>query len=368
MRVGVEEAVVEHLGGVVVHELLADLGEVVAAGGELAGVVDGYALDVVHHDHVARAERRVRLRALEELAPRVVAAELLEVAGLDEEVGLLAEGLPQLVHHALEVEELVGPHEAAEPAGERAHDGDVLGHNLLHMRPLDLDGHELARDQARLVHLGDRGGAEGVVVDGVEDVLDGAVVLGSQGREDRVAIHGLHVRAQAGELACERRRENLRAHGEDLACLDEGGAQLLEHVAQALGREAVENVVAADDGEHLADAAQARGAREVVEVAALGAAAEDADGRGVVCVHVAHRLAVPVVQDLVITVETGLLLGVRLHGLLVVPAFRHCARYSAASGSTASSASSAASSAHASSAALARSASMASTTSATFWA
>ena len=312
MRVGVEKAVVEHLGGVVVHELLADLGAVVAGGGELDGVVDGDALDVVHHHDVARAERRVRLRAVEELAADVVAAELLEVARLDEEVGLLAEREPQLVDDALEIEELVRADEAAQSARERAHDGDVLGHDLLDMRALYLDGHELACNQARLVHLGDGGGAERVVVDGVEDLLDGAVVLGAQGGEHRLAVHRLDVGAQLGELAREARRQDLGTHREDLAGLDEGGAELLEHPPQALGRETVEDVVATHDLQDLSDAPKAARAREVVLRRPLGSAAEDADRVRPRIGAVAGHLVVPAVQDLVVLMETGGLVGARL--------------------------------------------------------
>ena len=143
-----------------------------------------------------RAQRRIGLRALEVHATGVVAAELLEVSGLDEKVGLLAEGLPQLVDDALQIEELIGPYEPAEAPGQRAHDGDVLGHDLLDMGALDLDGYKLACGEARLMDLRHGGGAERMVVDGVEDVLDGPVVLGAKGGEHRLAVHGLDVGAQ----------------------------------------------------------------------------------------------------------------------------------------------------------------------------
>ena len=259
--VGVEEAVVQHLGGKVVHELLADLRAVVAGCGQGGCVVDGDALHVVHDHHVAGAQGRVGLGALQVDAAGVVAAELLEVSGLHQEVRLLTEGLPELVHNGLQVKELVLPHEAAHVAREGPHDGDVLRHGLLHVGALDLDGHELARDQARLVHLGHRGRAQRIVVYSIEDILDGTVVLGAQGREHGVSVHGLHVRAQALQLAREARRQDLGPHGEDLARLDEGGAQLLEHAPQRLGREAVEDVVAAHDGQHLPNAPQLRAAR-----------------------------------------------------------------------------------------------------------
>ena len=210
---------------------------------------------------MAGAQGRVGLGALQVDAAGVVAAELLEVSGLHQEVRLLAEGLPELVHNGLQVKELVLPHEAAHVAREGPHDGDVLRHGLLHVGALDLDGHELARDQARLVHLGHRGRPQRVVVNGVKDVLDGPVVLGAQGREHGVSVHGLHVRAQALQLMREARRQDLGPHGEDLARLDEGGAQLLQHAPQRLGRETVEDVVAPHDGQHLSNAPQLGAAR-----------------------------------------------------------------------------------------------------------
>ena len=269
-----EEAVVEHLRGVVVHELLADLGAVVALRRELGGVVDGDAVDVVHHDDMPRAQRRVGLRALKVHAAGVVAAELLEVSGLDEKVGLLAEGLPQLVDYALQVEELIRPYEPAEAPGQRAHDRDILGHDLLDMGALDLDGDELSGDEARLVDLSHGGGAERMVVDGVENVLYRLVVLGAKGLEHRLAVHWLDVGAQLGELARKALGQDLRAHRKNLARLDEGGAELLEHTAQALRREPVEDVVAPDDLQDLADPAQAARARQVVLRRPLGASAE----------------------------------------------------------------------------------------------
>ena len=118
-------------------------------------------------------------------------------------------------------------------------------HGLLDVWALHLDGNHLARYETGLVHLGHGGGAQRNIVDGVEDVFDGGVVL---------AVHGLDIRAELGELAAEALGQYLRAHGEYLASLHESGAKLLEHVTQALGREAVEDVIAANDRENLADA------------------------------------------------------------------------------------------------------------------
>ena len=91
MGVGVEEAVVDHLLGVVVHQLGADLAEIVAGLLEALRLVDRDALHEVHHHDVTRAEGGKRPRARDVRAVGVVAPELLERACLHEEVRLLAE-------------------------------------------------------------------------------------------------------------------------------------------------------------------------------------------------------------------------------------------------------------------------------------
>ena len=320
VRVGVEEAVVEHLGGVVVGELGADLGEVVALGDEARRVVDGDSIDEVHDHDVARAERGIGLGAVDEATVGVVAAELLEAARLDEEVRLLAERLPELVHHRLQVDELVLAHEAARVARERPHDRDVLRHDLFDVRALDLHGDELAGHEARLVHLRHGRRAQRAVVDGVEDLLERGLVLGAQGLDHGRVVHGHHARPKAGELPREVLGKDLGAHGEDLARLDEGGAELLEHAAQALGREAVEDVVAPHDLDHLADAGEAGGGRELVVVRAGGAAAEQADRLG----GLAPRLAllhggIPGVENLLGRLGGGGHLATRELGALHGP-------------------------------------------------
>ena len=91
--------------------------------------------------------------------------EVVEVARLHEEVRLLAKRLPQLLHHALEVDELIGFDKARCMAHDRAHDVDVLCHNLLGSGALHLDGDVLAGHERGAMHLGERGATQGLAVD-----------------------------------------------------------------------------------------------------------------------------------------------------------------------------------------------------------
>jgi len=297
MRVGMEEAVVYHLLGVVVHELGADLPKIVAGLLELLRLIDGNALHEVHHHHVTRAEGGKRSRTRDVRAVGVVTPELLERTSLHEKVRLLAKRLPQLVHDRFHVEELLVPHAAVHVLGERAHDRDVLRHGLLHVRTLHLDGNELARDELGLVHLRHRCRTQGLVVDGIEQLLEGLVVLVAKRLEHGLAVHGLHVGAKLGKLARKALGQDLGAHGEDLTSLDEGGSQLLEHLPQALRGEAMKDVVAAHDRDDLTHPRQTspRGGDRAVRRRA--SAPEDPD-RLVAVVACGGDALVPVVEQL----------------------------------------------------------------------
>ena len=102
----------------------------------------------------------MHFRAIDEGDALVQTREFLEVSGFALEVRLLEERGPQLFHHVAQVEHLLVLHETRSVARHHAHDIDILGHRGLHAGALDLHGHDLARDKARLVHLGQRGASQ----------------------------------------------------------------------------------------------------------------------------------------------------------------------------------------------------------------
>ena len=227
---------------------------------------------------MARAPAGVDLGAVDEGYVGVVVAELLEVLGLHEEVRLLAEGLPELVHDRREVDELVVAQEPVGAARQRAHDRDILRHDLLHVGALNLDGHQLTRDQAGLVHLRDRRRSERHVVDRVEDVLYGLGVLVAQRLEHGLAVHRLDFGAQLLELVAEALGQNLGPHGEYLAGLHKGRAQLLQQLAQRLRGEPVQDVVLLRDLKDLAKTCRLARARNLIAILDGIPTAEDAYG------------------------------------------------------------------------------------------
>ena len=62
--VGMEEALVQNLRGVIVDQLGANLLQIVAGREQLLGVRDGNAVDVIHHHHMLGAQLRVGRRAI----------------------------------------------------------------------------------------------------------------------------------------------------------------------------------------------------------------------------------------------------------------------------------------------------------------
>ena len=153
VRVGVEETGVQHLRGVVVDELGADLLEVVARLDQLLRVGYGDAVNVVHDDHMLGAQLHVGLRAVHVPVRLAEAFEFAEVARLDQEVGLGFEGVPQLLDHAAQIHHLRAGHHFGRGLGDSAHDGHVLRHDLAHAGALHLHRHVLAGQQFGPVHL-----------------------------------------------------------------------------------------------------------------------------------------------------------------------------------------------------------------------
>ena len=180
--------------------------------------------------------------------------ELVKVASLHEEVRFLAKRLPQLLDHALEIDELVGFHKMGRLGHDGAHDVNVLRHDLLGAGALHLDGHILAREQRSSMHLRERRASQGLAVDMREYLSEWPAVFGDEAIVHHGERNGLHVRAKTTQLIAVLLRQDLGAIGEDLPHLDEHGTQILEHAPQSARRKIVPCLVLAHDRQDLSDA------------------------------------------------------------------------------------------------------------------
>ena len=177
MRIGMEKAIVEHLRRIVLDNRRADLLQVVALGHQALGVGNRDAIDVIHDHDVLGAQIQVGLGTRHAAHALMKLVKVVKVFSLGQKVGLLAKRGPQLLDHAVQVNELIGVDELGDDAHHRANDIDVLGHDLLSTGALHLDGHVLARHQASTVHLRERGAAKRVGVDRVEHLPQAQAVF-----------------------------------------------------------------------------------------------------------------------------------------------------------------------------------------------
>ena len=154
----------------------------------------------------------------------------------------------------MQVHELVGFHKTRRSAHKRAHDVDILRHDLLRTGALHLHGNVLAAHELGTVHLRERCAAERLAVDPGEHLAHFLAVLGLQAVAHHPKRHGFHVGAQTAQLVAELLGQNLGPVGKNLPHLDEHGAELLEQAAQAHGRQIVPRLVFAHERKDLRDA------------------------------------------------------------------------------------------------------------------
>ena len=160
------------------------------------------------------------------------APEHLGVPGLDPVVELARDRARELVHQLHRVHELETLDAALHDLADLAQQRDVGLDLTPRVGTLHLHGHRAAGVQLGQVHLADRGGRHRHRVEGGEQVADLAVQL--------LADHLLHLLVgegrdrvlQQAQLADDLGRHQVGADREQLAELDEGRAQLVEHLAQ----------------------------------------------------------------------------------------------------------------------------------------
>ena len=104
VRIGVEKAVLHDLPNVVIRQLCADFRRVVAARQQRLAVVDGDAVDALHHQHVRRGPFAVEHRGGDERHVRVEGAEALKVGRLGQKIHFLLRDDPHLIQHLIEVQ------------------------------------------------------------------------------------------------------------------------------------------------------------------------------------------------------------------------------------------------------------------------
>ena len=263
MRIGMEKAEIQHLCGIVIQDLLADLLQVVSCSAQLLEIVDGDAVDVLHDQDVLAAQLRIHLRTRDEGHILVQQRELLQVGRFALEIRFLEKRCPQFLDHIAQVEHLPVFDEPRRLPSHDTHDVDILRHGGAHAWPLDLHRHHAAVGKTRLVHLRQGSASERLGVDLGEDLFAFVTVDRVHGRKHLIERKRLRPCLQLLQLIAISLGQDLRAGGKRLPDLHEAGAQTLQHAAEGFGREPLREVMLLHDGVYLAQPLRARFARKV---------------------------------------------------------------------------------------------------------
>ena len=245
MRVGMEEAMLHNLRGVIVHNLYADFFQVVAIFKQTLCIANGNAINVFHDQDFFGAIVHIGLRAGNIHHVFVEQRKLFQVARLFQEVGFLQKGNPQLFHYIAQIEHLIILHETRCLLGDRAHHIDVLSHGGAHAGTLYFNSHLVAVRQNRTMNLSHRGAAQRLWVYFLEYRVELIAINTPKHRYRFIERHRVAVHLQVGKRIAIRLRQNFRTKRKHLAYLDEAWPQIDKDVAQLRRRKTVHNVMLA---------------------------------------------------------------------------------------------------------------------------
>ena len=246
VRIGVKKAVLHDLPNVVIRQLRADFRRVVAARQQRLAVVDGDAVDALHHQYMRRGPFAVENRGGDERHVRVEGAEALKVGRLGQKIHFLLRDDPHLIQHLIEVDQTAGGGVFEHLAGALEQQ-DIPVHHVVDAVALHLDDDAFAAAKHGGVRLRDGGAAQCLLVKGGKDLAERAAIRAFHNGNDLLVGHRRDAAAQLFERLAVFLGQNIRAHGENLAELDERRPQLLDDGAELFGGQPLDDLVAADD-------------------------------------------------------------------------------------------------------------------------
>ncbi len=233
MRVGVEEAVPEHL---VEHRAKQPLGEKPAIGSPLSGLLgigDGHPFEPLLDEEPVGAEIAVELRDSDVARRTDEHRHLLHRRRLALEVELGEEAPRELVEHLTRANALAEAGPLLGDFGDERQRREVAVHHVRDVGPLDLHDDRLARLKLGGVGLTDRRGGERLPVEAVEDLLGGGVELRFEDGPHSIRwLRGRPV-LQQRELVAHLGREQIDSRRRDLTELHVDAAGRFQHSAEA---------------------------------------------------------------------------------------------------------------------------------------
>ena len=173
MRVGVKKTELHQLPGKGPQADQGDLSGVDAGGPDLIHLVHLDAVDVFHDQHGPGGVVPVDLGDVDLVAVLEIGGELLDGAGLDVHVQLLADGPLEFLDQIDGADDPADLKGLLDLPGEVVHQPDVVPDDPVGARTDDLHGDRLTGAEGGAVDLGHRGRGNGLGFEPGENVLDG---------------------------------------------------------------------------------------------------------------------------------------------------------------------------------------------------
>ena len=181
------------------------------------------------------------------------------VRSLHKEIHFLLGYEPHLIQHLAKVHHFLGTADDLHQGGCSFEQHDVLTHNLIDARTLDLDGHLFSTHQSSAMNLSNAGRPQGIFVDIAEDLLPTAVVLLLYDLGNGFKGQGQSLCLELHKLLAVVRWQEIRTHAHDLTQLYKGRAQILQYRPEFLRGHAPHDLPLAQDIHHFLEARRSTG-------------------------------------------------------------------------------------------------------------
>ena len=247
MGIRMEEPIVHHLFNIVIHQLAADLFQIVALGQQRLLVVNSAPVNKLHHKHMDGGVLLVQNRSSYKRYILVPAGEFFHIGSLCQKVHLIPCDRPHLIQdkiqigHALDTDRRKKFHRFMK-------EGNISGHFFINALSLDFYYDLLPGFQNRCMHLGNGSRALRLLLNGREHSLPGAAVGLFNYIQYFLKRHWRHFRPEPHQLIAVALRKNIRMHGHNLSQLNKCGAQILQNQPQLLRRNAFRDIMSSEYG------------------------------------------------------------------------------------------------------------------------
>ena len=234
VHVRVEKIETEYLGKEDLHAPFCQHLGINAGGLDALDIIHRDAMDAIHDDHGRTGQLQMNGRNVQQRAEQEMPAHGFTVAGFGGQIQFAQDNVPIILYHPCGAEVTGIAPQSFQPAGAEGHDFQVPLHHRKNGGAQHLGHYLLAVMQGGGMDLGHGGRGHGRAVKVAEDLIKGLVETGLDQIPGLLSVEGGNLILQAGQGAGPFRWQHVLAGGQQLAELDEDGAETFQGLLQPL--------------------------------------------------------------------------------------------------------------------------------------